>query len=66
MQKGMTVDEIVAQIGISKTKYYLIESGEQTATEEVAEKISKVLGIQKDIIFLPQKFTVRETEFQGR
>ena len=52
------VDAILAwlcrQAGVHRSNYTLIKKGERNLTENMKNKFSKVLGINKDILFKDQ------------
>lgn len=58
--RGITLAEVAnhAKIGISR--YYMIESGDRPATEQLANDIADFFGLSRDEIFSPNTFTVRE------
>ncbi|MDC7290020.1 helix-turn-helix domain-containing protein [Blautia schinkii] len=43
--KGLTQEQISAQIGISRQKYARIESGNNNITLEILSQIAKILGV---------------------
>jgi transcriptional regulator with XRE-family HTH domain len=65
LSKGFTMEEVAKYSGISPAKYGQIEKGEQTASDDAAKKISTLLEVPKEQIFLPTKFTVREILNEG-
>lgn len=46
-KRGKTIDEVAANVGISRTMYHFIESGKRMATEEQYVKIMKFLTKEK-------------------
>lgn len=59
-RKNKTITEIAEALGICVSRYFMIESGERPATPELVESISKLLDVNPEDIFLPQRFTVRK------
>jgi transcriptional regulator with XRE-family HTH domain len=62
LQRGLTIKELSELVGIPASTYSYIERGEQTASEEVVQKIATVLKISLDHLFYPAKFRIRELE----
>lgn len=54
--------DVAEKVGISTSKYQMIENGEQTATSEVATKIAQILEVSPNHIFFASKYTIREME----
>lgn len=51
--KGFTQEEVADKIGVTRTAYARYETGERTPVPSMAEKISHLLGIQKEYFFWP-------------
>lgn len=50
-EKGLTMNSVSAQAGISKTFYDKIESGERNASVKIAKSIAQVLGFPWERFF---------------
>jgi transcriptional regulator with XRE-family HTH domain len=62
LQRGLTIRELAELAGISASTLSYIERGEQTATEDVVQKIATVLKVSSNHLFYPAKFRIRELE----
>jgi transcriptional regulator with XRE-family HTH domain len=62
IKHNFSMTEMADFIGVSTAKYSEIEKGNQTASDEVAEKIAEKLGVSMEILFYPVKYTIREIE----
>lgn len=60
LDRGYTISQIAELAGIPISTYAMIESGERSAGKEVANQIGKSLDVNPTVIFLPERFTVRE------
>lgn len=58
--KRISLSAMAKDLGIGVSRYFLIENGERPATPEIAERIAGILGVAKDVLFLPRSFTVRK------
>lgn len=58
--KQISLSAMAKALNIGVSRYFMIENGERPATPELAERIAVMLGVHKDILFLPQSFTVRK------
>lgn len=61
LSKGYNSTQLAALAGIPISTYSMIESGERSAGKEVAKRLGELLGVSPEDIFLPERFTVRET-----
>ena len=59
-EKGYTQEYVAANIGVATSSYNQYETGARSIPADIAERIAGVLGVARDDIFLPVKFTVRE------
>ncbi len=57
---GETVTSMAKKLRIGVSRYHMIESGERPATPEIARRVSEIIGVPQENIFLPQSFTVRK------
>ena len=57
---GISQVEMAKRLGLKTNTYNQYEHGIRSVPLEVAEKISKELGVAIDQIFLPTKFSNRE------
>lgn len=60
LAKGFSLTRMAELIGIPISTYAMIESGERSAGKDVAYKVGVLLEVDPNIIFLPERFTVRE------
>lgn len=60
LAKGYTQTGIAAELEMPISTYAMMEAGERPASRATAERLSKLLGVDVDDIFLPERFTVRE------
>jgi len=60
--KNITQAEMAEMLGVSVAAYNLYENGERKIPSEIAEKIAKILGIDKNEYFIPKTFAVRKTK----
>lgn len=60
-----TVSSMANRLNIGISRYYMIETGERPASPIIAKKISEILNVPQDHIFLPQSFTARDVK-QGK
>ena len=60
LEKGYTQAEVAKRIGITVSAYNYLENAKRTADKEIAEKLSDLLNVEVDEIFLPKRFTPRE------
>jgi len=60
-EKGITQAKMAELLGISVAAYNLYENGGRKIPFKVAEKISEILGINKDDFFSPVSFALRKT-----
>lgn len=60
--KGYTITTIAKLLDMPISTYAMLESGERTASKEVATKLGELLNVKPEEIFLPQRFTVRELD----
>lgn len=59
--KGLTQEELAANVGIAVSTYSMYANGHRMIPRKVAERIAHVLDCELDDIFLPEKFTVSKT-----
>jgi transcriptional regulator with XRE-family HTH domain len=62
LQRGLTIKELAERAGISASTLSYIERGEQTASEDVVQKIATALKVSSNYLFSPAKFRIRELE----
>ena len=60
-EKGFTHEQMAGMLRIAVSTYNQYESGKQNVPNEVAIRISEILGENISTIFLPKKFTVSKT-----
>lgn len=60
LKHNLTIQELADIIGVSASKYSEIERGNQTASDEVVDKIATKLEVSKELLFYPVKYTIRE------
>ena len=60
--RNETITSMAKELKIGISRYYMIETGDRPATPELAKRISEILKVKQDDIFLPQTFTAREIE----
>ena len=58
--KKISLSEMARALKIGVSRYFMIENGERPATPELAERIAIILGVPKDVLFLPRGFTARK------
>lgn len=58
LRKNLTQTEISDMLGISQSAYYQYESGKQKVPYNTAMKISEILSVDINDIFLPATFTI--------
>ena len=63
--RGETVTSMAHKLNIGVSRYYMIEIGERPASAEIAEKVSSILKVNQNKIFLPQSFTTRDIKDTG-
>ena len=54
------MEQLSNEIEIPKSTYSKIESGDLTASEQTAKKISQILNVPTEQLFYPVRFTMRE------
>jgi len=59
-RKNETITSMANKLNICISRYYMIESGERPATPDIAARISEILDVKQEDIFLPQSFTARD------
>lgn len=59
--KNETITSMANKLNIGVSRYYMIEIGDRPATPKIAKQISEILKVKQEDIFLPQRFTARET-----
>lgn len=57
--RGLTVEEVAAQLGIPPGYYSQIERGERSVSAERAERIARVLGVSVESVFTPLRYARR-------
>lgn len=62
LAKGYTQTAIAAELEIPVSTYAMMELGARPATRAIAERTGELLGVDVTEIFLPERFTVRETQ----
>ena len=60
--KGITQEAMAQQLEIGTSTYCQYENGTRSVPADITEKVSEILGVPVEEIFLPQKFTVSKTE----
>jgi len=61
-EKRLTQVKMAKMLGISVAAYNLYENGGRKIPSAIAEKISQILGINKNEIFMPVTFALRKSE----
>lgn len=56
--KGFTQEYVASAVGVATSSYNQYETGARSIPAEIAEKIATVLGVEREEIFLPVKFTI--------
>lgn len=56
--KGFTQEYVANAVGVATSSYNQYETGARSIPAEIAEKIAAVLGVEREEIFLPVKFTI--------
>ena len=56
--KGLTQQEIAKKIGVAISTYNMYEKGNRSVPDAIADKIAIILGVKRDEIFSPTRFTV--------
>jgi len=57
-----TITSMANKLKIGISRYYMIESGERPANQKIAKQISEILKVKQEDIFLPIRFTARESK----
>ena len=60
-EKGFTQEQMAGMLCIAVSTYNQYESGKRNVPDEIATRISEILGENVSTIFLPKKFTVSKT-----
>lgn len=56
--KGFTQEYVAGIVGVATSSYNQYETGARSIPADIAQRIADVLGVERDEIFLPTKFTV--------
>lgn len=56
--KNIRQAELAKRLGVAVSTYNMYENGERTVPAHIAKKIAKILEVDVNEIFLPEKFTV--------
>jgi transcriptional regulator with XRE-family HTH domain len=59
-ERGLTIPYMAKRLGIPEGYYSEIETGKKTVSDERAQAIADVLNVDKNEIFLPSRFALRE------
>ena len=58
-EKRYTQEQMATFLGISTSAYHYYETGQRGISKENADKIIKILNVDKDDIFLPASYSLR-------
>jgi|GEM_PF-795626 len=58
--RNETITSMAEKLNIGVSRYYMIETGERAATLEIVKRISEILNVKQEDIFLPHRFTACE------
>ena len=56
-RKGQSTYEVARAVGLSQSQYFRVESGELSASPEVAEKLAAHFGMKVTKLFSPLRYT---------
>jgi len=56
--KGFTQEYVAGAVGVATSSYNQYETGARSIPADIAQRIADVLGVKREDIFLPTKFTV--------
>lgn len=59
-EEKMMLTDMAKLLGIGQSRYFYIESGERPVSPELAEKISLILHVPQERLFLPSNFMARD------
>lgn len=62
-EKGFTQEQMAIMLCIAVSTYNQYETGKRNVPNDIAARISEILGESISNIFLPKKFTVSKSEF---
>lgn len=62
LEAGLSIEEAARQLGISAGYLSQIENGQRQVSSERAERIADLYDKNKDEIFLPSRYAIREVK----
>lgn len=65
-EKDYTQSYMAENLSITTSSYCMYEKGQRKVPKNIATEIAKILGVEKEVIFLPSTFTVSEMELVER
>ena len=58
-KKGLSQQQLAKMLGISNASLHYYETNQRYIPKDIAENIARILNVELEDIFLPQKFSFR-------
>ena len=62
LAQGLTQETVAGVVGIAVSTYSMYENGKRAVPLQIAERIAEAVSCKLEDIFLPEKFTVSNSE----